>query len=376
MRILQAFEPPEGGVRVHVEALVAGLLQRGHEVDVVVSRHSPSGGAEFADLGARVHAADLVPELAAPRANARALRELTAILRRGRYDVAHFHDAKAGALGRPAAALARTPSFYSPHAFVYRSQHLRERRGTRARRVLTLNVERALGRLGTVICVSRDERDTALADHVAGDARLRIAYYGIVAGGGETPDPTLMAFRGEGPLMGFMARLQDQKGLPDLIGALTILRDRGTLPRFAIVGSGPLEDWVEQRLAEERLGRRVLLQPFEPPVWPRLAAFDAFVLPSLWEGLPIAVLEAMASGLPVVSTTVNGIPEAVESGESGLLVGPHDPPALADAIERMAEDAQMRARMGAEGRRRYEERFTLERMIDRFEELYSEAAGG
>ncbi|MEX2195997.1 MAG: glycosyltransferase [Thermoleophilaceae bacterium] len=374
MRILQAFEPPQGGVRVHVEALVGGLVRRGHEVAVVVSKHSPSTGAELAELGAQVHTADLVPELLAARANARALGELTRILRRGHYDVAHFHDAKAGALGRPAAAIARTPALYSPHAFVYRSQHLRERSGVGARRALTLNVERVLGRMSTVVCISRDEHDTALHDRVAGEDRLRVAYYGIVANGAVQPDAALTAFRDEGPLLGFMARLQDQKGLPDLIAALAILRDRGTLPRFAIVGSGPMEGWVVERLAEESFGDRVLLQPFEPPVWPRLAAFDAFVLPSLWEGLPIAVLEAMAAGLPVVSTTVNGIPEAVEHEESGLLVPPSDPPALADAIERVAADADLRARMGEAGRRRYEERFTLERMIDRFEELYAEAA--
>ena len=376
VRILQAFEPPEGGVRVHVEALVGGLVRRGHDVDVVVSSRSAGGGAEFAELGATVHTADLVPELLAAGANARGFADLVRILRRGRYDVAHFHDAKAGALGRPAALIARTPALYSPHAFVYRSQHLRERGGAGARRAVTLNVERALGRISTVVCISRDERDTALRDRVAGEDRLRVAYYGIVADGATEPDPALAAFRGEGPLMGFMARLQDQKGPPDLIAALTILRERGTLPRFAIVGSGPMEDWVAQRLAEEDFGDRVMLRPFEPPVWPRLAAFDAFVLPSLWEGLPIAVLEAMAAGLPVVSTTVNGIPEAVEHEESGLLVPPGDPPALADAIERVAGDAELRARLGERGRRRYEQQFTLDRMIDRFEELYAEAAAG
>jgi glycosyltransferase involved in cell wall biosynthesis len=358
-----------------VEALVGGLVRRGHDVAVVVSERAPTAGDEFARLGATVHTADLVPELFAARANARAFGRLTRILREGRYDVAHFHDAKAGALGRPAAALARTPAFYSPHAFVYRSQHLRERGGVAARRALTLNVERVLGRMGTVVCISRDERDTALKDRVAGADRLEVAYYGIVANGAVAPDPGLREFRGDGPLLGFMARLQDQKGLPDLIAALAILRDRDTLPRFAIVGSGPMEDWVARRLAEERFGDRVLLRPFEPPVWPRLAAFDAFVLPSLWEGLPIAVLEAMAAGLPVVSTTVNGIPEAVEHEQSGLLVPPSDPAALADAIERVAADPALRARMGETGRRRYEEQFTLERMIDRFEELYSQAAG-
>lgn len=376
MRILQAFEPAAGGVRVHVEALVRGLTRRGHDVSVVLSRHAPGGGEEFADLGAEVHQADLVPELFAARANARAFAELSRILRRGRYDVVHCHDAKAGALGRPAAALARTPAVYSPHAFVYRSQHLRARRGTATRRILTLGVERALGRLGTVVCISRDERDTALEDHVARADRLRIVYYGIDTSNGVAPDPVLAAFRGDGPLLGFMARLQDQKGLPDLIAALALLRSRGALPRFAIVGSGPMEAWVTRRLEEERLTDRVVLLPFEPPVWPRLAAFDAFVLPSLWEGLPIGLLEAMAAGLPVVSTSVNGIPEAVEHEQSGLLVPPGAPSALADAIERMATDPELRVRLGAAGRRRYEKQFTLERMIDSFEQLYAEVAAG
>jgi glycosyltransferase involved in cell wall biosynthesis len=372
MRILQAFEPASGGVPVHVHALTEKLIERGHTVDVILSRHGDQA-PEFARLGSRVIEADLVPEIFAWRANVRAFRQLVRAMRRGRYDVVHVHGAKAATLGRPAALLARTPTAYSSHAWVYRTQDKRERGARRARRALTLGIERALGPLtGAIVCVSQDEREAALEDRIAREKRLRIAYYGVPIDGKVDPDPRLAEFRGDGPLFGFMARLQEQKGLPLLLGALRTLRDRGTLPRFAIVGSGPDEAWFRDQLAAEGFGDRVLLTPFEPPVWPKLAAFDVYVLSSYWEALPIGILEAMSAGLPVVATAVNGVPEAVADGESGLLVSPDDPAGLADAVERLAADAELRKRMGQSGRRRIEERFTLDAMTDSIEAIYRE----
>lgn len=377
VRILQAFEPATGGVPVHVEALTTQLLERGHSVDVALARDVPELGARFERLGVRTIPIDLVPEIFAWRANRRAFSDLLAAFRGGSYDVVHLHGAKAGTLGRIAARLVHVPAAYSAHAFVYRSQHMRERRGQAARRRLTLGIEQVLGRLGsTVVCVSEDERRTALRDRIAASDRLRVAHYGVPLNGDVEPEKDLLELRGEGPLFGFMARLADQKGLPLLLDALCLLRDRGTLPRFAIVGSGPLQRWVEERIAAERLGERVQLRPFEPPVEPKLAAFDVYVLPSFWEALPIGLLEAMAAGLPVISTTVNGIPEAVEHGATGLLVSPDDAAGLARAIERLAADPTLRARMGSAGRRRCEERFTLSQMTDRIEAIYRDLVPG
>lgn len=372
MRILQAFEPATGGVPVHVESLTACLVERGHEVDVALSRQ---GGLapRFSSLAGRVVETEMVPDLFAARANARALAQLVRALRSGRYDLVHVHGAKAGTLGRSAALLTRTPSVYSSHAWVYRTQDKRPRRGQAARRALTLGVERMLGpRTGAIICVSEDERQAAIDDRIAGPDRLRVGYYGVSFNGRIAADDRLTAFREEGPLFGFMARLDHQKALPVLLGALEILRNRGTLPRFAIVGSGSMQGWVQEQLASGGFGSRVLFQPFDPPVEPKLAAFDAFVLTSYWEALPIGILEAMGAGLPVIANAVNGIPEAVEHEVTGILVPPEDPDAMADAVQLLAADGELRDSMGAAGRRRCEERFTLGAMTDRVEAVYRE----
>jgi glycosyltransferase involved in cell wall biosynthesis len=99
--------------------------------------------------------------------------------------------------------------------------------------------------------------------------------------------------------------------------------------------------------------------------------FDIFVLPSLSEGLSSAILEAMATSLPIVATAVGGIPELVEDGDNGLLVAPADPAALARAIERLADNPEESQRMGLRGRERMEEQFTLERKILETEQLCS-----
>lgn len=100
---------------------------------------------------------------------------------------------------------------------------------------------------------------------------------------------------------------------------------------------------------------------------PYLEAMDVFVLPSLWEGLSLALLEAMFHGLPVVATAVNGTPEAVADERTGLLVPPGDPGALADAMARLARDPELRTRLGTAGREEAERRFTVERMVEETE---------
>jgi len=97
---------------------------------------------------------------------------------------------------------------------------------------------------------------------------------------------------------------------------------------------------------------------------------DVFVLPSLWEGMPVSVMEAMATGLPVVGTDVPGIRELVVDGDTGFLAPGRDPAALAERIERLARDASLRFRMGEAGRRRVMTEFALDTMVRRYEEAY------
>lgn len=373
MRVLQVIEPLEGGVGTHVLDLGAGLLERGHDVEIALPR-SASRAADFETLGVPLHDVPLVPEIAAAADNFRAFRGLLSVMRQGRFDVVHVQDLKAGALGRPAARLAKVPAIvYTPHGFAHRTQHMRGRSGTRLRRALTFGVERSLTPItDRIVAVCEDELLAAVADGVAPADRFTVVPYGVADGSGADPDPELSAFAAGEPLVGFMTRLVTRKGVDILLDALVLLRDRGALPRTALVGNGDRRDDLVARITEEGLGDRVTVRPFSTPVWPKLAAFDVFVLPTLWDVFPIAVLEAMAAGVPVVASDVNGLPESVDDGVTGMLVESGRAEPLADAIARQVADVGLRSRMGAAGRAAYERRFQPPRMVDAIEGVYRE----
>jgi glycosyltransferase involved in cell wall biosynthesis len=160
-----------------------------------------------------------------------------------------------------------------------------------------------------------------------------------------------------------VGRLAPEKGQAFLLEALALLGDQ--LPELQTVffGDGPLKEELQGRCAQLGLTGRVRFAGQRPDIRRWLPFFDLFVLPSAWEGLSQALLEAMAAGLPVTATAVGGSPEAVVEGETGLLIAPGDPPALASAITRLAQDPALRQRMGAAGRRRVEAHFDLAKTI-------------
>ncbi|MGF6274151.1 glycosyltransferase involved in cell wall biosynthesis [Massilia sp. UYP11] len=165
------------------------------------------------------------------------------------------------------------------------------------------------------------------------------------------PTSAAAGARAEAGRILFLGRLDPAKGVDELLQACAALAARHPGLRLVLGGSGDL-DWVRGRAAELGIAGRV-----ETPGWLDAAARDAqlarawlFCLPSHAEGLPMSVLEAMAAGTPVVATRVGGIPEALADGELGLLVPPRDAAALADAIERLLDDARLRARLARAAR--------------------------
>lgn len=172
-----------------------------------------------------------------------------------------------------------------------------------------------------------------------------------------------------------VARLVEKKGLPTLIEACRLLRDRGCGFRAWIAGKGALKGTLERTIREADLGDRVhLLGPLtQGEVRERYHRAHALVLPCQVgedgnkDGLPVSIVEALASGLPVVSTPVTGIPEAVHHGVNGLLVAERDPIALADALEKLMKDAELRERLAAAARpsvvAAYDQEATAEQLL-------------
>jgi glycosyltransferase involved in cell wall biosynthesis len=170
------------------------------------------------------------------------------------------------------------------------------------------------------------------------------------------------ALRSDRPLVGNVARLAPQKDHATLIEAARLVPEA----EFVVAGDGELREELERR-AEGSSVRFIGARADVPDL---LASFDVFAFPSLYEGLCVAVIEAQAAGVPVVATPVGGIRETVVDGETGLLVPPRDPQAVAAAIRRLLDDRELARRLADEARRRVGERFSEQRMVEETLRLY------
>ncbi len=176
---------------------------------------------------------------------------------------------------------------------------------------------------------------------------------------------------GRPPVIGTVARLVEQKGLPYFIEAAAIVQQTHPDVRFRIIGDGHLRDQLAQQVASLGLEGTVELAGEHPNATEIMPEFDIFVLPSLWEPFGIVLLEAMANGLPIIATTVDGIPDVVIDNETGLLVPPADAQALAGAIVHLLERPALARAMGERGRERCRREFSIERMVERFAAVYN-----
>lgn len=369
-RVLQVYGPLDGGVPQHVLRLSQGLRERGWDVELAAPGDSPVA-RELAAEGVVLHRVEL-GRAPGPRDLA-TMRALRALDRHRGYDVVHAHSSKAGGLVR-AALPRRERLFYTPHCFAFAASF-----GALAgvQRLLYRVAEQALvPRTGTLIAASQWERDAGLDQLRGAQDRIEVVYYGVPPCERPEPDSELLAFKGDGRLAGTVAVLRPQKDPLTLVRAAHALERRGRLDfRVAVVGNGELRDAVVAEIERLGLGEKVRAFPFTGDSSRYLAALDAFVLPSLWESLPISIVEALACGRAVVATRVCGTPEAVEDGVNGRLVAPGDVEGLAAAMDEVLHDPERLAAMGEAGRAAYERRFAPGRMVDEIAALYERALG-
>ena len=177
------------------------------------------------------------------------------------------------------------------------------------------------------------------------------------------------------PVLATVARLTEQKGHAVMVEAVARLVATRPDLRVLVAGDGPMRAALDERIEARGLAASIAMLGRTDRVGDVLAAADLFVLPSFFEGLPLAVLEAMAAGLPVVATRIGGSEDAVVDGVTGWLVPPGDPVALADAIDAALADATVRACRGRAGQARYHEQFTAGRMARETEDVYRRVLG-
>lgn len=163
-----------------------------------------------------------------------------------------------------------------------------------------------------------------------------------------------------------LGRIDPVKGLDYLIRALPQLHQ----VYLMVIGEGPQKSRLQQLAIQHQVDDRIVWAGYQPDAFQLLSACDLFVQPSLFEGLPNSVLEAMAMQLPVVATHVGGIPEIIQSEKTGWLVPPKDTPALVTAIEHLQHNPTRRLELGRAGAARVRKTFTVEKMVNQYEQMY------
>jgi glycosyltransferase involved in cell wall biosynthesis len=162
----------------------------------------------------------------------------------------------------------------------------------------------------------------------------------------------------------------------DVLEAFRGLLDHETGAYLMLVGDGPDRKQMERSAHELGIAKRCLFLGYQDDVAAFYGAIDVLLLPSANEGTPVSVIEALAAGRPVVATRVGGVPDIVRDGVDGYLVAPGDPSELAERLVRLARDPDRRARMGADGRARVLQRYTVARLVDDVDLLYRSLLAG
>jgi colanic acid/amylovoran biosynthesis glycosyltransferase len=229
-----------------------------------------------------------------------------------------------------------------------------------------------------IICISEHGRDFLLGllpEEQGLRDKIHIVHCGVSP---EDFTPATCRAANERPLIFSVSQLAERKGYPVLVEACHILDQRGCDFICAIAGDGPQQPILEQLIAEYQLHDKVQLigKVFQEQLGSYLHRADMFVLPCLVasngdrDGVPVALMEAMATEIPTISTYVSGIPELIEDGHSGLLVQEKDAVALADAIQRLLEDAELRVRLGRCARQRIIQEFNIHRSGEQLAALF------
>ncbi len=369
MRVLLVTQASGGGAGRHFLDLAELLAAEGVDVtgiyaprklDMLFRRRLADGGLppmHVLPMRRAVHPLDAMDYM-----------KLVRLIRRlGPFDLVHGHSSKGGALARVAARRLGIPSIYTSHAIVTMDPTLPD-----WQRSIYGRIERWLARrTEALIAVSHDE-----AQHIR-ELGIDAAKVHVVTNGITRPDfcardeaRSRLGIAPDEIVIGFVGRLSNQKAPEVLLDAFALaFRDRPKV-RLVMVGSGPLDEQVHRHARQLAFGPRVQLLG-DVVFTTVMPAFDVFCLPSRYEAMPYVYLEALAAGLPIVSTRVGGATTAVQEGVNGLIVEPEDTAGLAQALGSIVSDESRRQQF-AMASAQMADQFTAQRMTQETLAIYEQ----
>jgi L-malate glycosyltransferase len=346
------------GGQSQVLMTVLGLRELGHRA--ALAAHPAGALLERASEGL-----ELIPLAPRSEMDFSAAWRLSRVIRQLTPDVVHAHDSHAVAMAASALSMA-APKPCPPLVMSRRVDfHMRKNALSRWK----------YNQVAHYVCASDAIRRILVADGIAED-RTTVVHDGVeltrLDAAPEASIHEAFWLPHGAPVIANVGALVPHKGQRHLVEAAALVVRQLPDARFVIFGEGELRESLEKQIKAHGLDKHVLLAGFRADVLGLCKSVDLFVMSSITEGLGSAVLDAMACGKAVVSTTAGGLPEAVVDGETGVLVPPRDDGALAEAIVRLLGDDARRARFGEAGRRRVQEHFSADKMVAGVLDVYEQ----
>lgn len=350
-----------GGAQYHLRDLAAAMQGRGHQVQLVVGGQD---GPFFPLLDEAGLAYTKLPSLVRPvklRSDWRCVRELKQVIGEYRPDLVHCHSSKAGILGRYAASRCGVPAIFSAHGWSF-TDGINPKAAS-----IFLWSERLAARWCERILVGcESDRQMGLEKRVASPTKIETIWYGIH----NFESSELARPEATPPNLVMVARFEEQKDHETLLRGLAEVRHLTWA--IDLLGDGPLRPAMQKLASDLDIAERVRFVGVQPTKEYLLKSQVALMITN-WEGLPLSTLEAMRVGLPLIGTSVGGIPEQITDGESGYLIPRKDWRQLAARLQSLLTDPQLRVQFGAAGKARFEKDFQYSRMLDRVEQVYQAA---
>lgn len=348
-----------GGITSYVLTLGAGLKNKGHNVYV-----ASSGGEllhKFIEQGIILIPVPIKTKSEVSPKVFLSLIKLVIAVKQNNIEIIHSHSRTTQVVGCLLARICGVAHVSTCHGFFKKRF---------SRRLFP-----CWGR--KVIAISRQVKEHLMEDFNVKEDDIRVVHNGIDTARFTTQNVNRRQLRekfrfSEGPVIGIVARLSDVKGHIYLIEAMKHVLDKVPAAQLAIVGEGRMKEELCDRVRQLKLEKNILFIPSVADTKDMLSAMDLFVMPSLKEGLGLALMEAMAAGLPVIGSDVGGIKSLIQHQVTGLLVKPSDVEGLSSAIVEILQDSKKAAELGGNAKKFINENFSQEEMVLQTERMYLE----
>lgn len=362
-----------GGAQKQLLSLIQGLDRTRYNIFLFTAREGILMDEALAAPGLRVYRSRFMERAVNPFFDIPAFFELVCFIRREKIEIVHTHSSKAGILGRFAAAAAGVQKVYhTVHGWPFHDFQFP------LARWFFVFLERCAAAVTTrIIVVSTHDKKRGLTYRICGEGRYSLVRYGIDAAAFEEARPAVRKSLGipEGaPVVAMVSCFKPQKAVRDFIAVARDVCAVRSDAVFMIAGDGIQRRAIGKMIEAYGLKGRIILLGWRRDIAELLASCDVFMLTSLWEGMPISVIEAMAASRSVIVTDTGGVRELVKDGDTGFLVPCRDTDAMSRKLLTLLHDPTMRARIGKKAHDSLQDHYSTRRMAQETQLLYCTAA--